>query len=41
MGSESEMDQNFLQMNQVRLEDELAVVNISSTEIGALSKGSG
>ncbi|MFJ6206605.1 hypothetical protein [Bacillus pumilus] len=32
------MDQNLLQMNQVRSEDELAVVNISSTEIGALSK---
>ncbi|WGD97847.1 hypothetical protein [Bacillus safensis] len=32
------MDQNLLQMNQVRSEDGLAVVNISSTEIGALSK---
>jgi len=32
------MDQNLLQMDQVRSEDELAVVNISSTEIGALSK---
>ncbi|MCY1119831.1 hypothetical protein OWO30_15900 [Bacillus safensis] len=32
------MDQNLLQMNQVRSEDELKVVNISSTEIGALSK---
>ncbi|QRF32885.1 hypothetical protein [Bacillus safensis] len=32
------MEQNLLQMNQVRSEDELAVVNISSTEIGALSK---
>ncbi|MCK6164851.1 hypothetical protein KZX64_16135 [Bacillus pumilus] len=32
------MDQNLLQMNRVRSEDELAVVNISSTEIGALSK---
>ncbi|MEH7652139.1 hypothetical protein [Bacillus safensis] len=32
------MDENLLQMNQVRSEDELAVVNISSTEIGALSK---
>ncbi|MED1749631.1 MAG: hypothetical protein ACQEUO_11095 [Bacillota bacterium] len=32
------MDQNVLQMNQERSEDELAVVNISSTEIGALSK---
>nr|MDF9459776.1 hypothetical protein [Bacillus pumilus] len=32
------MDQNLPQMNQVRSEDELAVVNISSTEIGALSK---
>ncbi|GLF91614.1 hypothetical protein Saga11_28730 [Bacillus safensis] len=32
------MDQNLLQMDQVRSEDELAVVNISSAEIGALSK---
>ncbi len=32
------MDQNLLQMNQVRSEDELDVVNISSTDIGALSK---
>lgn len=32
------MDQNLLQMDQVRSEDELEVVNISSTEIGALSK---
>ncbi|WP_342503097.1 hypothetical protein [Bacillus sp. FSL K6-1000] len=32
------MDQNLLQMNLVRSEGELTVVNISSTEIGALSK---
>lgn len=32
------MDQNLMQMNQLRSEDELVIVNISSTEIGALSK---
>ncbi|MGX9292887.1 hypothetical protein ACSLGF_17160 [Bacillus sp. A015] len=32
------MGQNVLQMNQERSEDELAVLNISSKDIGALSK---
>lgn len=32
------MDQNVLQMDQDRSENELAVLNISSKEIGALSK---
>ncbi|EMI14851.1 hypothetical protein [Bacillus altitudinis] len=33
------MDQNVLQMDQDRSENEFAVLNISSKEIGALSKG--
>ncbi|MBV5114186.1 hypothetical protein KN772_16195 [Bacillus altitudinis] len=33
------MDQNVLQMGQDRSENEFAVLNISSKEIGALSKG--
>ncbi|WP_349925377.1 hypothetical protein ABNP43_03120 [Bacillus altitudinis] len=33
------MDQSVLQMDQDRSENELAVLNISSKEIGALSKG--
>ena len=32
------MDQNVLQMDQDRSENEFAVLNISSKEIGALSK---